>query len=639
MPLNRICRLTAAACVAVTLTACTTAPIKRWEPPARADVPETTTDYAITYANRARSAYQAAIDEQTAYSSGISSGLIGLGGVMAALAAFNAHRDAIVGLGLAGATTYAVANWNYSKQRQLIYMAGIEGISCAVRAITPLYISEAKLTVLKRKLVDLETASRQAVGASTALASAGGGLPTDDPARKDMDAALAEANARLEAARGVSKSGHQFVSVAMRAGAELIGAVNRIDDTVGKALLDTLPDLAAVPKVVGSLSGLAASFAPSPEMGQTIVDAITASGRAQAQAKEEAGRKSSKRTGAFDAALLALKARSSELAEATAVAQAHLAGYDTAASSERLKDCGVTAVDTALRAKETRREIAPKKDATYRVGVSGGVKPYMASFSKAPAEGLTIRNPVTYDEYIELVATKSLAAADNYVLDVRDSSSPKKEVSVTLAVGAATAGKAAGAATPSASVKEALVERAKALEPWDAKGVEFRVDQERTRLTELGDVVIGVSCEPQPAAPMKESEVRAAFFDRHGKDPAVDAARLDSVQPAFRSGDAKCIAGETSAQSREVRSGRSASGRRIAPDRLEAAQLAVIQKNLCMSNGDIDGIWGPKSAAALGRWRSAQADAVRASTGALTPREYAQLYTADPRDRAARCKR
>lgn len=53
-----------AAVCAIALAGCAPSPIKRWEAPPQSEVREPTIDYAFTYANKARSSYQQAIDEQ-----------------------------------------------------------------------------------------------------------------------------------------------------------------------------------------------------------------------------------------------------------------------------------------------------------------------------------------------------------------------------------------------------------------------------------------------------------------------------------------------------------------------------------------------------------------------------------------------
>ena len=632
-----------AAVCAIALAGCAPSPIKRWEAPPQSEVREPTIDYAFTYANKARSSYQQAIDEQIGATTSLGGGLIAAGALMAAIAISKSHNDLLVALGLGSATAYALGNWNYNKQRQLIYMAGIEGVSCAVRAVTPLYISQANLNALKLALQEVINLTGPVARAVAALTSTGAGLPQADPARKEMEAAIADANARLEIARAVAKSGSQFVTVAGLAGVELINAVNRIDDAVGKALLDTIPDLTAVPKIVGSLAGLAGSFAPNAAAAKTIADRLGGATTDQAREKDKAG---SRRTTDFDDKLGTLRALSDELANATALAQALLAGHDAGAGTDRLKDCGVAAVDTALRAKDIRKDVAPKKDATYRIGITGGVKPYTASFSKAPAEGLTIRNPVTYDEYIELVATKSLTETDTYILDIQDSGTQKKEVSVSIVVGgAAGTGGSGGASTPSTgSTRQDFVTRIKGKTPpttWNLTGATgtttaYFVVDEGTTFVEKGDVTVKVRCDkPQVTAP-SQLEVSNAFRATFRTESAIESLFGDGVQPIFISDGSKCVAATTD-QARE----RKAAAERVKTiplASLDLAQLANIQKNLCMVDADLDGRWGPTTAGALARWRTSQPAGKSGPPAALTPREYLALHSPDPREVASRCK-
>src|SRR5687767_6264038 len=112
--LTKRARLIAGVLACAVLTAsCAPNPVARWDPPEKERTPNYTMDYAITYAHTARGAYQRHIDQQSMLSGNLSSGLIGLGGVIAALATFGAHTDTIVGAGLLGGTAYALGNWNY----------------------------------------------------------------------------------------------------------------------------------------------------------------------------------------------------------------------------------------------------------------------------------------------------------------------------------------------------------------------------------------------------------------------------------------------------------------------------------------------------------------------------------------------
>jgi hypothetical protein len=141
-------------------------------------------DYGITYAHAARKSFQDQVDQQTTLTMGLSSGLIGLGGVLAALATFGAHRDAIVGGSLLGGTAYALGNWNLNKQRQLIYLAGVEGVNCSLRAVGPLYLKDTELNDLVSTLGEVEAIAPSVASAISNVMYQAGQLPETDEQRK-----------------------------------------------------------------------------------------------------------------------------------------------------------------------------------------------------------------------------------------------------------------------------------------------------------------------------------------------------------------------------------------------------------------------------------------------------------------------
>ena len=67
----------------------------------------------------------------------LSTGLFGLGALALTLGAYGAHRDAITGVAIAGATTYQGGMWNTAPGRNAIYGAGIQALDCGVAIMAP----------------------------------------------------------------------------------------------------------------------------------------------------------------------------------------------------------------------------------------------------------------------------------------------------------------------------------------------------------------------------------------------------------------------------------------------------------------------------------------------------------------------
>jgi hypothetical protein len=412
-------------------------PIVRWTPPQQSEVPSYTLDYAKTYARAARKAYQDGIDQQTVLSNTLSSSLIGLGGVIAALAAYNAHVDAIVGTALFGGTAYALGSWNLSKPRVLILQGGVEGINCALRAVAPLDMSDTDLRELNAALARIDDliprAQQAAATARDALATATPSLS----ARQIEDATklIDDADRGIVAANTTLIAGRQLANAVRRAGTELINTVDRIDAAVSKAVLDTIPDLSAVPKVVGGLAGFAGSFAPGAGVEERISKALAAHQPPKAQSLVTRAAPTSADVDALNRALSQLANVSGLLANVVAQVRSRIAGYETAAVTDTLKDCGVAEIAFPLRATPDTVPMTGSVDETSTVVVTGGIKPYVAILQQSPVEGLTVRTPPPFESTIQIVGTKSLAKGKTYHVTVLDSSTPSKTVTITIPVG------------------------------------------------------------------------------------------------------------------------------------------------------------------------------------------------------------
>jgi hypothetical protein len=412
-------------------------PIVRWTPPQQSEVPSYTLDYAKTYARAARKAYQDGIDQQTVLSNTLSSSLIGLGGVIAALAAYNAHVDAIVGTALFGGTAYALGSWNLSKPRVLILQGGVEGINCALRAVAPLDMSDTDLRELNAALARIDDliprAQQAAATARDALATATPSLSAKQI--EDATKLIDDADRGIVAANTTLIAGRQLANAVRRAGTELINTVDRIDAAVSKAVLDTIPDLSAVPKVVGGLAGFAGSFAPGAGVEERINKALAAHQPPKAQSLGTRAAPISADVDALNRALSQLANVSGLLANVVAQVRSRIAGYETAAVTDSLKDCGVAEIAFPLRATPDTVPMAGGVDETSTVVVTGGIKPYVAILQQSPVEGLTVRTPPPFESTIQIVGTKSLAKGKTYHVTVLDSSTPSKTLTITITVG------------------------------------------------------------------------------------------------------------------------------------------------------------------------------------------------------------
>ena len=216
--------------VASMMAGCTS-PIVRWSTPEPKDVHEHSMAYAKAYARSAREAYLQVVNREVQAGTYLSSGLIGLGGVLAALASFGASRDAIVGAALGGGTAYALGNWNLSKQRQLVYLAGVEAINCSVKAVAPFDMPESDRQALNDGLAQLERRLGEvALGIDRVAArkAAVARNSTTEALHSEADETVTQARAISASSREVLVGGRQIATKVYRAGGELVTGVDRI---------------------------------------------------------------------------------------------------------------------------------------------------------------------------------------------------------------------------------------------------------------------------------------------------------------------------------------------------------------------------------------------------------------------------
>lgn len=537
---------------------CANTQMVRWTAPT--DGPKsqpTNLDPARAYADAARKAYQDAVAAYSQTQGSVSDALLGLGALGTALAVAKVHRDALLGTAFIGGTAYAYGNLNLSKQRALVHLEGVNAINCAKRAISPLAMTtveqaslESALTTLDAGLIRVNNARAQVRLAIT---------PQIQAMKAEMaatDAAMSASSTATEMAQRAMASGRQLATGVRGAGDRLIQTVDKIDALVTRASLDTLPDLTALPKVIGGLSGFAAGVVPGAGI-DTLINGALADRAKAAGAKSQAGKA---RVGddalaatSAAAALKALDTATDALAEATdlllaaaANVQARLLGHESALVADALRDCGVLDVAFALRASSDKLSFAGGAAATKSLVLSGGTKPYVVELQDSPAEGLTVKSPAPFETRVQVAITDK-TPKQTFSLLVMDSSNPMKTVTVMIEVGQSDAKVTAGSALQPTVDATSTVTTLPALADQLTKAGSFKADN-AIRLSLTSEVVaaIGattlvakVKCEPKPASADKRITALRA------RDILVFAvapnASLDLTSKLTVTGPADCI--------------------------------------------------------------------------------------------------
>jgi hypothetical protein len=420
----------AVAC-AMTLSACSVAPIVRWQregaagPSGTAAVPGASMDAALRYLGMARAAYGDAVADQMAHEARLSSVLVGTGALVAILAASTAHRDAVFGTAALGGTAYALGNMNLRRTRVLTYQAGVEALNCAQRAVIPFDISPDDATDLAGRLDTLDIAHARLAATITQAEALSDGLPARSSERPMLQEAIAAASQMRQTAGTTLASGRQFLAAVRRAARELVAAVDRIDAAVARSVIDSTPDLSNVPKVIGGLAGMMGSFAPGAGI--------------EARAGESLARLAATPKGTLsDTPVQRMVRQLDDDARAAASAVARVSGQLTGRAlawpEDAFKDCGVAQVVTELSLEPAALNVVPGSEVRRVVRIAGGVKPYFVEFDGPVVEGVVLKPPVRFDDRLEVGVSSKVAGTHRLTVRVIDSSPTAKVTSLSLTI-------------------------------------------------------------------------------------------------------------------------------------------------------------------------------------------------------------
>lgn len=591
--------------VAVTFTAgCATNPLPRWQAPPAHEAREHSMAYARAYADAARTAYRSALDREVGASRDVGTTLIGLGALAAGMAAFKAHRDAITGAALLGGSTLAMGNWHINKQRQLVYVAALEAINCAVKAVVPFDMSATDQTSLREALNNLEAQIAATTDAIGVVEAEKNRLVATDSAVAAAEGAVATANAAVTAARETLVSGRKAAANVRAAGAQLVIAIDGIGAAVDKAVLDTLPDINSVKTVIAGLGALAGSIAPGAGVDTRLATAL---GSFAAQSRGEGGATTLEVRTPISNALETLGQQLRKLLDAVAVVRGFTSGLG--AEITGLTECGVQ-ISFPLVATPNAVELTAGTASTHTVVLGGGTAPFSVRRQGSDVAGLTIVTPMAFDRAIHIATTTQLAGSSGTLL-VLDASNPPKTISIALTIktaGATPPGGGSSSSTP--PDPDPLVERIKALtEPFTVEGVAITMTKSGVALVN-GKINVPVTCAPATAPPLAQESVvnglKAAKVDgiAIGSGASIPAGKIVITGP--------CVIA-AAAQSRTFKVA-------VAPSETVRAQ----QRGLCLAGRDVDGLRGPVTQEALEKWR-AKAKSAAERGSAMTPAEEKEL--------------
>ncbi|WP_425404109.1 hypothetical protein [Hwanghaeella sp.] len=604
---------------ALSTTGCSLNPYATWTPEevaARTSSTRPTIVDAMAYAQTVRAAYRSKIHDQAILDNTVSTGIITLATAVIALAAFRADTDAILGVGLAGAAGYTLANRFSNNTQELIYFAGMEALGCATAAIGPLNYDDAAKIAFNGRLDDLSTsiaAVQKGMATVQSLIPAAEAASNATEAISQARAMVTQAQGAAETADATFLSGTTLQRNIQTAGYDLTSAVDRISLAVDKAISESRPRLDSLIGIISELSSATDILAPGLNLAG-VLDARIAKdyGESASQSKIEKLDGAGEERPEDFSARIALQSATEALSAAIfnlSSSNRRVAGEVNAVNSKRpletLQVCGVdvSEISTDIALSTSGIQTDSKIDRDIDVIVSGGTSPYVARFDARPTPGVTVQSPIPGDRTVTVSVEKG-APSGSYPLRVSDAARHEKTISVVIAGEPAPPPEDAGAAPSlqSSLAKAKDLITGQTFTPDNAvAGSVYTVES-----AELDDnnekLEVAVKIEPAPAAPpsnddliagivniTKNGDTASKILNAHGE--AKDRITIVSTGSVSQSGVVRLGA--------------------IAPpslvSQLTPNEVARLQMALCMPMEEVDGFWGPKTQAAL--------DAVRATDG------------------------
>lgn len=367
---------------------------------------------AVGYGEEVRKQYRRRISDQIVLENSVGVGLISAAAASFGLAALSEAPEVILGLGSAGAAAYVGAKSFASKLQQTIYAAGAGAISCSIAAMAPRRAAYASLPELKEliegvRITDPPTTALASLRADIDRLQALLDKYTNSELRKTT--LFIEAEVALTVGRSAERRGKDAIAALENAGAELMGAVTRIEEEVDREIIAARPDLSALmaslSQVIPTAAGQITEQVPTP--AASVGTGHTSFGSTEEQKQvpilTKAITDKSRRIN-----ILADRVGDQPPAAALALCKVDV---QSAGLTFALDQTGDIAVD------------ATKGDQIVTVNASGGTPPYSADWSGVtpPNEKITQNVEDRYSGRV-VVKIKRGAPSGKFTLSVKDAS-------------------------------------------------------------------------------------------------------------------------------------------------------------------------------------------------------------------------
>jgi hypothetical protein len=366
----------------------------------------------------------------------MSGSLFGLGALALAFGAYGAHRDAITGVAIAGATTYQAGMWNTTPGRNAIYSAGIQALDCGAAIMAPAMAAldrydavQAARTTLAQKKGTLLTAQAK-LKAVTVTAQ------LTNPTRKRYQSLVDYATVELARAQATANKGSDWSTLVKRGGRDLWDYTRAVNEEVENALSKTVADPNTILDKVKGLDGYLPLFSGLGAAGGKFLVANQADGT---RSTTQSGSSTEPGATEVDAVMTA----QAELTQATDNLDTLLDGASLGNPGTALAGCRVDIAKAAPAIEVDPAYIELTAGAPFEQGftVRHNAGRYNVFLKSVKANGVTV-NQSMGNTFTVVVGPKS--EAGTYLIDVIDNNNATAAVTVKLDPPAAAAATAAG---------------------------------------------------------------------------------------------------------------------------------------------------------------------------------------------------
>jgi hypothetical protein len=245
---------------------------------------------ALSYSNAAMEDFRSKRSAEFDRQQNLSGSLFLLGATSLALGAYGAHKDAITGTALLGATTYQMGIWNTNAGRNALYSEGINALACAQIVMTPVLVDEAALTRVRNKMVAVQLAWEATARASGEIYDFSISTSLTAEVRAALQVERVAADKQINRADRAVGRAERYLALSDRAPGDLKTHVDVVRESVDNAMTGTLADIRELQDINKRLADYSIFFGSvQPQTGTDVSAAAPVSNGTPSTATTESG--------------------------------------------------------------------------------------------------------------------------------------------------------------------------------------------------------------------------------------------------------------------------------------------------------------------------------------------------------------